>query len=82
LLLMQNGFHSLALLLFPLPVHDDAAVKRIDDESCSHIWICHASWWMGSEQIDLQLLPFLPLSFFSWTLLENQMISKTFFFFF
>lgn len=45
-------------------------------------WICHASWWMGSEQIDLQLLPYLPLSFFSWTLLENQIISKTFFFFF
>jgi hypothetical protein len=37
---------------------------------------------MGSEQIDLQLLPYLPLSFFSWTLLENQIISKTFFFFF
>jgi hypothetical protein len=46
---MQNGFHFLALVLFPLPVHDDAAVKRIDDESCSHGFAMHP---MNGERAD------------------------------
>jgi hypothetical protein len=33
-LLMQNGFHS--LVLFPWLVND-AAMKKIDDESCSRV---------------------------------------------
>lgn len=47
--LWQNGFHSLALVLFPLPVNDDAAVKTIDDESCSHGFAMHPHGWGASR---------------------------------
>ncbi|KAL9369226.1 hypothetical protein Peur_040425 [Populus x canadensis] len=57
---MQNGFHS--LVLFPWLVND-AAMKKIDDESCSHpilVTYDHAMEKLQSSIVQMaknQLIP-------------------------